>query len=138
MEMILVCGISALIVSATVPILKVLKNMQEIDSYNYQDDIGIYQLQIKLATSNIDEVGPDNILLHDQDNDYEISEVNGNLICTPGFLLYLHDIDSIDFQQQDDILVLSYCRNNQCSQWPVAYYLDFNKPEDEETKKPEN
>ena len=88
---------------------------------DYQDEIGIYQLQITLAVNDITKVTPDSITYRSADSNCIIRILNGKLISQPGTVDYIHGIDDCYFEVIDDIVYLSFTRNRrEC--WPIAYY----------------
>ena len=88
---------------------------------DYQDEIGIYQLQITLAVNDITKVTPDSITYRSADSNCIIRILNGKLISQPGTVDYIHGIDDCYFEVIDDIVYLSFTRDRrEC--WPIAYY----------------
>ena len=130
LETLLALALLAFITALSVPLLGAMSRLKEQVQYNYQDDIGVYQLQIRLATANIDQIDLDEIQFHNPDYDYQLHIVNENLIVQPGTLIFLHDIDSVDFSLEDDIVVMEYCRQEGCWRQPIAYYAPLDSDQD--------
>ena len=104
------------------PLLKTLQQLENYDSYLYQDEIGIYQLQIELATGNITAVEDDCIYYQTIDNDCELSLVNRKLISQPGTLDFIHDISELNFEVDDQgIIILTFWRQGKEHVYPIGY-----------------
>lgn len=112
--------ISTLLLIAT-PILKNLIKINELSKLDYQDEVGIYQLQIELAKNQILEINNDEIIYKSIKGERKISLVNNNLISQPGYLCYLRNLDYISFYKSFDIYYLEFERNEQIYTYPIAY-----------------
>lgn len=110
------------IVSAmTVPAVKSLVELRKALKVNYQDEIGIYQLQLTLAVNDIISVSPHQIRYRTSENDCVLHIVNDKLISQPGTVDFIHDIDDCYFEVVDNVVYLYYTREKrEC--WPIAYY----------------
>jgi|GEM_PF-1712915 len=122
-------AIMAAMAGLAVPVVKTMAEVREKSYHEYQDDIGIYQLQVKLAICSIDDVTDELIKYHDADNEYELAEDDGRLLSHPGTVIYLYGIEDVLFELEDDMIVLSYSRDGRLFRWPLAYYLETSSPE---------
>jgi hypothetical protein len=117
--------LSLLIVSflftLTVPILKTTSKLLHQDIYTYQDEIGLYQMQITLATNEIISVDSYEISYQTEKNNCHISLVNFNVISQPGFLCFLKDVDNVYFYQHFGIIYIDYERDGEFYTYPIAY-----------------
>ena len=105
----------------TVPAIKSLIMLRSTLKVNYQDEIGIYQLQLTLAVNDIQSVSHDRIRYRTSENDCVIHIVNDKLISQPGTVDFIHGIDSCYFEIVDNIVYLCFTRDRkEC--WPIAYY----------------
>ena len=105
----------------TVPAIKSLIELRKALKVNYQDEIGIYQLQLTLAVNDIKSVSRNQIRYRTSENDCVLHIVNNKLISQPGTVDFIHDIDDCCFEVVDNIVYLSYTRERkEC--WPIAYY----------------
>ncbi|MBO4218163.1 MAG: hypothetical protein IKX74_01865 [Erysipelotrichaceae bacterium] len=115
--------IAGFLASLSFPVFRTLEEMVKLQKYRYQDEIGIYQLQITLACNSILEVSRDEILYESYEHDdCVISVVNDNLISQPGWVCFLHEIDDISFSVQDEIIYLEFSRDGEYREYPIAYY----------------
>ncbi|MBQ6655041.1 MAG: prepilin-type N-terminal cleavage/methylation domain-containing protein [Erysipelotrichaceae bacterium] len=127
LEMLVCLLIVGFLASLAFPVFKTLEEMIKLQKYRYQDEIGIYQLQITLACNNILEVDRDEISYQSYEHDdCLISVVNDNLIAQPGWVCFLHDIDDVTFRLKNGIIYLEYAREGEYYEYPIAYY---RKPE---------
>lgn len=91
------------------------------DIYTYQDEIGLYQLQITLATNDVISVDSYEITYNTENNVCHISLVNFNVISQPGFLCFLKDVDNVYFYQHFGIVYIDYERDGNFYTYPIAY-----------------
>ena len=91
------------------------------DIYLYQDEIGIYQMQIQLARNNIVSINPSEIVYNTSESECTISLVNNNVISQPGYLCYLIDVDDIYFYKRFFISYIEYTRKGNVYTCPIAY-----------------
>ena len=88
----------------------------------YQDEVSVYQLQIELAVNDIKSVAPTYIRYRTVSNDCILHIVNEKLISQPGTLDFIHGISKVKFYLEENIIYVSYKRNNQQFNWPIGYY----------------
>lgn len=122
---ILEMSIGLLLLSVTVvmisPLYRCLNSLRQFDSYFYQDEIGIYQLQIALALGNDVRI-EDGILYYETiDNEMTVSLVNRKIIAQPGTVDYIHDVSDGWFEQKEGIIYVIFKRKQQTYRYPVAY-----------------
>ncbi len=121
LEMLLSLMVVSILLNLCIPILNNVKILNEKEQYLYQDEIGIYQLQIRLAINKIEEVNPDEIIYYTTNGESTLSLVNNNLVSQPGWLCYLHDIDYAYFYEGLSIIYLEYERGDEYYSYPIAY-----------------
>jgi len=103
------------------PMYQTLLQLKQQQNYDYQDQIGIYQLQILLARNNIVDYFSDEIIYQSATNECSVHLTNNRLISTPGFLCYLVDVEEVYFYQSKDILYITYYKNEKDYTYPLAY-----------------
>ena len=111
----------AFVTAMMVPLIKLLVSFMPEDTY-YQDEIGIYQLQIELAVNDIVEVRDDSIVYQKQGEEFELHIVNDKLISQAGTLDFIHGIEQVWFEVNGDIVYITYERDEQRFEWPLAYF----------------
>ena len=90
----------------------------------YQDEIGLYQLQIELALHDISEVGADCIEYDKEGEMFSISLVNGKLLSQPGSVDFIHDIDEVYFETVDNVIWMTYCRQERENRFPIGFHYE--------------
>jgi len=120
------CLISILLLSLSLSFvyysLNNLKGLSIENEINLQDEIGIYQLQILLAKNEIIEVDDDEIQYKSYTSDCKISLVNNRLISQPGTLIFLLNIDEINFFEEDDLIYLRFVRDEKEFEYPIGIW----------------
>ncbi len=111
----------SLIVLTISPLYRCLLSLQQYDSYFYQDEIGIYQLQIALALGNDVRIEDDSLLYVTAENEMTVSLVNHKIIAQPGTLDFIHDVSDGWFEQQEGIIYVIYKRKGKTYRAPVGY-----------------
>ena len=104
-----------------VPIIRLLVSFGPEETF-YQDEIGIYQLQVELAINDIVEVRDDSIVYAKQGEEFELHIINGKLISQAGTLDFIHAIDQVWVEVSNDIVYVIYERDEQRFEWPLAYF----------------
>ena len=123
LEMLVGLLVSGFLASVAFPVFKTLEQLIRMQKYRYQDEIGIYQLQITLACNNILEVSRDEILYQSYEHDdCCLSVVNDNLISQPGWVCFLHEIDDVEFRYHNEIVYLEFLREGEYREYPIAYW----------------
>lgn len=76
------------------------------------DEISLHQLRkIMLISYNIENSGDElNFIYHNED--YKLSLVNGRLVLSPGYQVFLNNVDCVSFNENDGVLSLSYLRGD--------------------------
>lgn len=120
-ELMLALLIVSFLITLTVPILKTTSKIMQQDIYTYQDEIGLYQMQIVLATNNIISVDNYEINYTTEKNECHISLVNYNVISQPGFVCFLINVDNVYFYQHFGIIYIDYERDGKFYTYPIAY-----------------
>ncbi|MBQ7223456.1 MAG: hypothetical protein IJS38_02680 [Erysipelotrichaceae bacterium] len=120
--MVLALFILSLITLLSSPLIRGLRNLLKADRVYYQDEIGIYQLQLELAVNDIVSVEADQIVYRKQGEDFCLHIVNGKLISQPGTVDFVHGIEEVEFADEDDIIYLRYRKDGIAFDWPVAYW----------------
>jgi len=100
-----------------------IKNVHDlkIDTDRLQDINGIHQLALSLALATDMEVSSDQIAYYYKDESFVISLVNHRLMIQPGTNILLLNIETIEFIQEDEQVILLYTRDDQ-EMRRVIYY----------------
>lgn len=122
LEMLVSLLIISFLVTVIYPVFSSLNQLIRRQRFRYQDEIGIYQLQIRLACNQITEVNEDEILYYTSESESEIHLLNDNLISQPGWLCFLYDIDEVFFFVRKGIVYLEYQRDGESYEYPIAYW----------------
>lgn len=115
-----ICFLSSL----TVPILKTLSALKRRSETFYQDEIGIYQLQLELAVHDVLEVNYDSILYHKNQDTFILHIVNDKLLSQPGSEDFIHGISEAVFEVEDMIIWFSFQREQQWHRYPIGYFYE--------------
>ncbi len=123
LDLILSLSIIAFLLLLAIPLNKNITYLNQLrkDTYLYQDEIGIYQLQLLLAKNKITEVNPDEIYYQSAESECYISVVNDNLISQPGYLCYLRKVEDVYFYESWGIIYIEYYREGEYHVYPIAY-----------------
>ena len=82
-----------------------------IDFDSVNDEISLLQLRrIMLISYDIDNYG-DELDFKYHNDDYKLELINGRLILTPGYQVFLNNVDFVCFDQDEGVLSLTYERN---------------------------
>lgn len=111
----------AVLTSITIPTIVLLNKLTLTQKNLYQDEIGVYQLQIQLASNKILEILPDSIIYETAKNQCEISLVNNNIISQPGWLCYIYKVDDVSFYTSLGIIYMEYERQEKQYCYPIGY-----------------
>jgi len=104
-----------------VPVIKLLAALKPEKTY-YQDEIGVYQLQLELAVNDIVEVRDDTIVYEKLGEEFELHIINGKLISQAGTLDFIHDIEQVWFSVENDVVYMTYERDEKRFEWPIGYF----------------
>lgn len=98
------------ILPLAVSIIKLTSSMKfDYDSVN--DEISLLQLRkIMLISYDIDNYR-DKLHFIYHGEDYELSLINGRLVLSPGYQVFLNNVDYVYFDQNNGALDLTYGRN---------------------------
>ena len=108
----------------TVPILKTLSSVSTRTSTFYQDEMGIYQLQLELALHDVLEVNYDSILYRKNNDTFILHIVNDKLLSQPGSEDFIHGISEAVFEVEDMIIWFSFQREHQWHRYPIGYFYE--------------
>ncbi len=108
----------------TVPILKTLSSVRTRTRTFYQDEMGIYQLQLELALHDVLEVNYDSILYRKNNDTFILHIVNDKLLSQPGSEDFIHGISEAVFEVEDMIVWLSFQREQQWHRYPIGYFYE--------------
>ena len=122
LEMLVSLLIISFLLTVIYPVFSSLNQLIRRQRFRYQDEIGIYQLQIRLACNQITEVNEDEIFYYTSESESEIHLLNDNLISQPGWLCFLYDIDEVFFFVRKGIVYLEYQRDGESYEYPLAYW----------------
>lgn len=121
LELLLALSILAMATTIIVPSLLATNKIKETQKRLYQDEIGIYQLQMQIALNKVLEINPDSIVYETYKNECEISLVNNNIISQPGWLCYICDVDDVSFYVSLGIIYMEYEREDKVYTYPIGY-----------------
>ena len=102
-------------------VIKLLAALKPEKTY-YQDEIGVYQLQLELAVNDIVEVRDDTIVYEKLGEEFELHIINGKLISQAGTLDFIHDIEQVWFSLENDVVYMTYERDEKRFEWPIGYF----------------
>ena len=122
MEVLLALMILGVLTQLAAPLMQGLLKLQRSPVNYYQDEIGVYQLQLELAVNDIMEVKPDCIVYRSPENVCTLHIVNGKLISQPGTYDFIHGIKHVEFEVDDEVIYMYYTRNGHEFRWPLGYY----------------
>ena len=108
----------------TVPLLTVLTRLRNASRTYYQDEIGIYQLQLELAMYDVQEVNYDSILYYKNNDVFTLHIVNDKLLSQPGSEDFIHGISEAVFEVEDMIIYLSFQREDCWHRYPIGFYAE--------------
>ena len=120
LEMMLALMIVSVSTMAITPLLKTVIKLYQLQKYDYQRDIAIYQLQITLAANDIIEIKDDEIIYQNARNEYTLHIVNNKLIAQPGTLIYIYGIEEVYFWEEKGIVYVQL-DNDEDQIYPIAY-----------------
>ena len=123
-EVMLAMAILAVIAMVTYPLVNTMNRIRKSTVTYYQDETGVYQIQLLLAVNKIDEVSGDCISFHTRESECVLHIVNGKLISQPGTVDYIHGIDEVHFWQEGEIIYMEYERNAVSFIWPIGYRFE--------------
>ncbi len=123
-EVMLALTLLAILSSAIRPVYRLIANANQKSQNFYQDETGIYQLQLQLAKNTITAVTNEAIYYQTVDNECIIHIVNNKLLSQPGSLDFIHDVGEVSFYLEDNIVYVEYERVDQLFKWPIAFYYE--------------
>ena len=100
------------------------------------DELALLDLRRKLLIAyDVKNNGNSLSFIYDND-DFELSLINNRLVLTPGYQMFLDDIDYIDFVEEGNSIYIRYERKNKEYKTPIikqkGIYLDeFSDYDDE-------
>ena len=90
----------------------------------YQDEIGIYQLQLELALHDIEEVNYDSIVYHKNGDTFILHIVNDKLLSQPGSEDFIHGISEAVFELEDTVVYITFSRQGESHRYPIGYFYE--------------
>lgn len=123
-EVLLSLSILAVISLCLTPVSRNLLSLRGSKQINYQDETGVYQLQIMLARNTITSVSDSQLTYQTANNDCTLHIVNHKLLSQPGSLDFIHDIDAVMFSVEENIVFMEYERGKTHFKWPIALYYE--------------
>ena len=106
----------------TVPLVSSLHRLRKSSEVFYQDEIGLYQLQLELALHDIEEVNYDSIVYHKNGDTFILHIVNDKLLSQPGSEDFIHGISDAVFELEDTVIYILFQRHNQQYRFPIGYH----------------
>lgn len=107
--------LSLFIVALMCPLMVVSISLllkQKTDIQTVQDEVAIAQLQRILLLSDDYAVSENEITFVNQNRQMYASLVNHNLIIQPGTQMFLIDVDSVSFIEENGLIKCRYARKN--------------------------
>ena len=105
----------------TVPLISTLVKVRKSSEVFYQDEIGLYQLQLELALHDIEEVNYESIVYHKNGDTFILHIVNDKLLSQPGSEDFIHGISEAFFEVEDTVIYLSFSRQGKQLRFPIGY-----------------
>lgn len=100
------------------------------------DELALLDLRRKLLIAyDVNNRGNSLDFIYDNDN-YELSLINNRLVLTPGYQMFLDDVDYVEFIEEGNSIYIRYGRKNKEYKTPIikqkGIYLDeFSDYDDE-------
>ncbi len=107
LEIILYLSIALLLVNILVPAVRLI-SLISFDSVEIQNRLGIIQIRKHLNYAYYIEVYDDYLEYYINDKQYTLSLVNNRLIQQPGTLIFMLDLQEVEFFQDDFTVYLKY------------------------------
>lgn len=108
--------IALICVSIFVPIIGKCIDVIQFDQSVYvnemEDIVGIEQLRLYLAKGSI-AIDTDYSLKYQTDKEYYVSIVNNHLTLHPGNLVFITDLDMVNFYEIDNSICMQYLKNGE-------------------------
>lgn len=120
-ELIIALTVLIFLSTLTVPLINTLVRLRKNSEVFYQDEVGIYQLQLELALHDIEEVNYDSIVYHKNDDTFILHIVNDKLLSQPGSEDFIHGISEAVFELEDTVIYLSFSRLGIWHRYPIGY-----------------
>ena len=95
----------------------------QVDIYQTQDLITVFQLESLFMTSTIVEVDDDSIELLIGEETFYIEQVNANIILTPGTQILFLDVEETYFLKEETHIKINFMRKNK----EKEYYVEITK-----------
>lgn len=105
------------------------------DYKEIDDEITLYKLRKTYLLSYNQEIYDDYIVFMYDDKYFELSNTNNHLILKPGSQIYLEDIDSARFYEDNNCIMIEYQRGNKTYEKVIGskerlYIDDFSCSDD--------
>ncbi len=108
--------LALLCVCTFVPMIVKTLEVVQFDQSEYvdamEDIVGIEQLRLYLAKGSI-AIDSEESLLYQTDKDYYVSVVNHHLTLHPGNLVFLTDVDMVNFYEFDNSICMQYLKSGE-------------------------
>lgn len=131
-EVLLSLMITLIIVLNVASILKIttVNNKITVNDSNHQ--IGVKQISQTLHTANYLTIGSELQFKDEKNEEYTILLDHNRVVKTPGFDIYMHDVDSLSFYQDSNKVYMQISQNDQESTYLIGtnYYLEETKDEE--------
>lgn len=123
-ELMLALSVIFALCRITVPLINTLTRIHKSTAVYYQDEIGIYQIQLELSLYDIEEVNYDSVVYHKNNDTFIMHIVNDKLMSQPGSEDFIHGISEAVFEVEDMIIYLSFQRDGHWCSYPVGFYAE--------------
>ena len=88
------------------------------DSTTLQNRLGIIQLREHLYLATNIEISDDELTYMIKKDSYRLGLLNGRLVQQPGTLIFLLNIEELDFVLEDEVIIMSYKADNR--EWKAS------------------
>lgn len=135
-EVLLSLVITLIIVLNAATIIHVSTSNKKLTSLSTNHQLGAKQISQTLHTAHFQTISNDLIFLDEKQEIYTISLDNGRVVKTPGFIIYMHDVERLFFFEEDQKVYMQITSDKQEKCYLVAtnYYQEKENENEEDTK----
>lgn len=132
-EVLLSLVITLIIVLNVASILQITTVNKKLKVTNSNHQIAAKQISQTLHTANYMHIGNDLQFKDEKEEVYTISLDNSRVVKTPGYDIYMHDVDRLSFYQEDNKVYMQIVENNQDSTYLIGtdYHQEEMKDDEE-------
>ena len=115
--------LSLLIVLTLFPLIvnsmKILSELELFD-YHLQDILSINQLRERILIAYDYHLKNDDLCFYLKEKENCLRFKDNKLYMYPGYLLYLSDVDDLNFEIEDDVIFISYYKKGEYKHYAIA------------------